>query len=229
MRLLVVEDDRHMLDILTTVLTEEKFEVISAENGTDAELFMDLQAFDLIILDLMLPEVDGMTLLRRLRKGGNGTPVLILTAKDAISSKVEGLDTGADDYLVKPFSTDELFARIRALLRRTRAFDSDMERVEYGRLSLSPEEYDAYCGDTPLQLTQKEYELLAYFVLNKEQILRREQIFSRVWGMFSEASETAVDLYVHYLRKKLAGNDCAEYIRTVRGVGYMLKADENHV
>ncbi|QYR22730.1 response regulator transcription factor [Paenibacillus sp. sptzw28] len=226
MRLLVAEDDKHLLSVLSTVLFDEEFDLDQAENGIDAKLMAEHNEYDAIILDIMLPEIDGISILRKLRANSDATPVLILTAKDSVESRVAGLDAGADDYLVKPFAIDELLARIRALLRRSKGLG--VSEIIYGDLLLSHHSYDGFCSGKALKLTPKEYELLAYFLQNKEQILRRDQIFNRVWGYYSEANETAVDLYVHYIRKKLAAFGCEEYIRTIRSVGYMLKAVDRH-
>ncbi len=228
MRFLIVEDDVHLLEAIASVLEDEQYEVDRAENGREGLLLAEHGIYDLIVLDIMLPEMDGISLIRKLRASGNSTPTLFLTAKDSVEARVNGLDAGADDYLVKPFAIDELLARIRALLRRSKGLTTEGE-LKYGAIAFPANEYDATCNGRPLGLTSKEYELLSYLVQNKEQILRREQIFNRIWGFDSEANETAVDLYIHYLRKKLSACGCEEFIRTVRGVGYMVKVSAEHV
>ncbi|SDC53196.1 DNA-binding response regulator, OmpR family, contains REC and winged-helix (wHTH) domain [Paenibacillus sp. UNCCL117] len=227
MRVLVVEDDKRLLDAIASVLEDEQYQVDCADNGREGLLLAGQGVYDLLILDIMLPAMDGISVIQELRKRGVRTPCLFLTAKDSVESRVRGLDAGADDYLVKPFAIDELLARLRALHRRK---GQEAEPVlAYGGLSLSAQDCEAVCGDKTIKLTAKEYDLLAFFIRHKEQIVKRDQVFARVWGMNSEANETAVDLYVHYLRKKLSACGCEHYIRTVRSVGYMLKAESVHV
>lgn len=228
MRILVVEDDRNLLEAIATVLEDEQYHVDKADNGRNGLLLAEKGIYDLLVLDIMLPDLDGISLIKQLRKKADVTPALFLTARDSVESRVQGLDAGADDYLVKPFAINELLARIRSLIRRSKGYASEGE-IQYGELNLPANEYEAYCKGQPLKLTLKEYELLSYLIQNQGQILKREQIFNRVWGFDSDANETAVDLYVHYLRKKLVPYGCDPYIHTIRGVGYMLKADESHV
>jgi two-component system, OmpR family, response regulator CiaR len=228
MKILVVEDDLNLLDAVAAVLEDEGFEVDRADTGTEGLLLAGKGIYDVLILDIMLPGEDGISIIQKVRKKNIYTPALFLTAKDSIESRVRGLQAGADDYLVKPFAIDELLARIHALIRRSKGFKSEGE-LRYGPIHIPPNEYEAYCGDKPLKLSSKEFELLSYLLQNKEQILRREQIFNRVWGFDSDANETAVDLYIHYLRKKLISFGCGHLIHTVRGVGYILKEGERHV
>jgi two-component system, OmpR family, response regulator CiaR len=228
LKLLVVEDDVNLLEAVCAVLEDEGFEVERTDNGTDGLLLAEQGFYDVLVLDIMLPGEDGLSIIQKLRRKNIYTPALFLTAKDSVEARVRGLQAGADDYLVKPFAIDELLARIHALIRRSKGFMAEGE-LRYGPLVMPPNEHEAYYGDKPLKLSSKEYDLLTYLIQNKEQILRREQIFNRVWGFDSDANETAVDLYIHYLRKKLMSFDCGHLIQTVRGVGYMLKADERHV
>jgi len=220
---LVVEDEQALLHSIAGVLREEGYQVDTAERGDDALLLAERGIYDLLVLDIMLPGMDGITVLKTLRAKGYSTPVLFLTAKDSIQSRVEGLDAGADDYLIKPFAVEELTARARALLRRNGKLAAEGELV-CGPISLRVHEYEGYIGDEPMKLTAKEFELLKYFLQNRGQILTREQIFDRVWGIHSEANYGVVDLYVHYLRKKLGSYE--NMIRTIRNVGYMLKKEE---
>ncbi|USG66892.1 response regulator transcription factor [Brevibacillus ruminantium] len=222
MRILAVEDERALLEAICGVLQEEGYQVDRAERGDEGYLLAERGIYDLLVLDIMMPGMDGVALVKKLRAKGQMTPVLLLTAKDSVESRVEGLDAGADDYLVKPFAVEELLARTRALLRRNGKYTTDGE-LSYGPISLRTNEHDAYVDVHPLKLTSKEYDLLQYFLHNREQILTRDQIFDRIWGIDSEANYGIVDLYVHYLRKKLADYDCDHYIRTVRNVGYILK------
>jgi len=221
MKLLVVEDDQPLLKTLIAILEEEFYEVDSAVDGDNGLFLAERSIYDLLIFDIMLPQKSGLLVVKELRIKEIHTPVLFLTAKDSVQDRVNGLDAGADDYLVKPFAVEELLARVRALLRRNRTGDED--EVGYGPISLRTSEHAAYVGGKSLKLTIKEYELLEYLLYNHEQILTREQIFDRIWGFDSEAAISMVDVYVHFLRKKLA--QCGKYIRTIRGVGYVFRRD----
>jgi DNA-binding response OmpR family regulator len=222
MRILVVEDDLPLRRIISTILKEDQYEVDQAENGEDGYFMASSTEYDLITLDIMLPKMDGFTLIRQLRSEGVQTPTLFLSAKDRIEDRVKGLDFGADDYIVKPFATEELLARVRSLLRR--AGKTGLEgKIAYGPILLDTNQHEGFIQQEVLKLTIKEYELLFYLIQNKEQILTRDQIFQRVWGIESETTDAIVELYIHYLRKKLAPFGYEQLIRTVRGVGYMLK------
>ena len=222
MRILVIEDDLPSRKIISTILEEEQYEVDQAENGEDGYFMASSYEYDLITLDIMLPKMDGFTLIRKLRSEGFQTPTLFLSAKDRIEDRVKGLDFGADDYIVKPFATEEFLARVRSLLRRTGKVGLE-GKMAYGPILLDMNQHEGYINQEVLKLTIKEYELLFYMIQNKEQILTRDQIFQRVWGIESETTDAIVDLYIHYLRKKLAPFGYDPFIRTVRGVGYMLK------
>jgi two-component system response regulator CiaR len=222
LRILVVEDDCPLLDAVATVLREENYQVDEADNGGDGLFLAQQRVHDLIVLDIMLPGIDGLSILSELREQGISVPILLLTAKDSVEDRVRGLDIGADDYLVKPFATPELLARIRVLLRRLSLGSPDGE-LQYGQLTVKCQLMEGYANGGTLKLTLKEYELMEYLLLNKEQILTKPQLLDRVWGIDSEAGLGVVDVYVHYLRKKLAPSGCDRYIHTIRGVGYMLK------
>jgi two-component system, OmpR family, response regulator CiaR len=222
MLILVVEDDLPLLKVIRTVLEDESFEVDAATTGNEGLMMAELGIHDLFIFDIMLPQMSGLTILKKLKAKSINTPTLFLTAKDSVESKVQGLNAGADDYLVKPFAVEELLARIRSLLRRVGKLEAEGQ-LRYGTITLSIHERDAYIGDSSLNLTTKEYELLQYLIQNREQILTREQIFNRVWGVDSDTGDSVVDLYIHYVRKKLSLHDCEQIIRTIRGAGYMLK------
>ena len=170
----------------------------------------------------MLPGMSGLDIVKRLRAQKQFTPILLLTARDSVENRVEGLNSGADDYLVKPFAVPELVARIRALLRRRTVIDND-DGLSFGGIKLDARVKDGFVGDDALNLTIKEYELLELLVINNGQILTREQIFDRIWGFESETTINIVDLYIHYLRKKLARFELDTLIKTVRGAGFMLK------
>lgn len=222
MRVLVVEDDLPLRRIIAKILEEEHYQVEQAENGEDGYLMASSNEYDLITLDIMLPQMDGFSVIRKLRSEGLQTPTLFLTAKDQIEDKVKGLDFGGDDYIVKPFATQEFLARVRSLLRRSGKMGME-GKMTYGPILLDTNQHEGFINHDVLKLTIKEYELLYYLIQNKEQILTRDQIFQRVWGIESETTDAIVDLYIHYLRKKLTPFDYDHLIRTVRGVGYMLK------
>lgn len=223
MRILVVEDDTMLREALVTVLQDEGYVVDETGLG-DEGLYMAEQAIhDLLILDIMLPGMNGLQIVKRLRAESAETPILLLTAKDGVGDRVAGLDAGADDYLVKPFAIPELLARVKALLRRKGSFHGTEEGMHYAGISLNPRRKDGFAGDQAMQLTIKEYELLEFLLVNSERILTREQIFDRIWGFESDTTIGIVDLYIHYLRKKLSAFGCDSLINTVRGVGYMLR------
>lgn len=222
LRILLVEDDQNLGDTVSTLLQEEGYLVDRALQGDEGLFLARQNIYDLLILDVMLPGMSGLAILKQLREEAIVTPILFLTARDSIQDKVCGLESGADDYLVKPFAFAELLARIKVLLRRQAGVKESS--LVYGSLSLDIKRKEAFMDSRPIGLTGKEYELLEFLILNKEQILVREQIFDRIWGFESEATQGIVDLYIHYLRKKLAPFGCDGLIHTIRGVGFMLKA-----
>jgi DNA-binding response OmpR family regulator len=222
MRVLIVEDDKSLLNAVATVFEEESYQVDRAEDGEDGLALAEQGIYDLMVLDIMLPGLTGIEILREMRKQGLTTPVLLLTARDSVEDRVKGLDAGADDYVTKPFAVQELLARARALLRRHGALSIDGD-ITYGRIVLRPKSHDGYVDNQPLKLTSKEFKLLEYLIVNREQILTREQIFDRVWGFDVDSNTSVVDVYMHYVRKKLAAHGCDHLVQTIRGVGYMLK------
>lgn len=222
MRVLVIEDDLPLRRIILKILEEEQYQVEQAKDGEEGYLMASLNDYDLITLDIMLPIMDGYTVMKKLRSVGCKTPTLFLTAKDRIEDKVHGLDLGADDYIVKPFATEELLARVRSILRRAGKIGIE-GKITYGPIRLDTSQHEGFIKGDALKLTIKEYELLYYLIQNKEQILTKDQLFQRVWGLESETTDAIVELYIHYLRKKLAPFNYDGLIRTVRGVGYMLK------
>lgn len=222
MKVLIVEDEIPLLEAVARLFREEGYAVDQASAGDEGLYYAETGIYDLLILDRMLPGMSGTKLLERLRTKSIQTPALMLTAKDSIEDRVEGLNAGADDYLVKPFAVPELLARARALLRRHQSCSVDGD-WKYHDILLSSKQGDGFYQHKPLQLTTKEYEMLEYLIRNKEQILTREQLFDRLWGLDSDAGLGIVDLYVHYLRKKLSAAGCEGFIQTVRGVGFMLR------
>ncbi|PFW96900.1 DNA-binding response regulator [Bacillus pseudomycoides] len=221
MRLLVVEDNAPLLESITQILCDE-FEVDTAMNGEDG-LFLALQnIYDVILLDVMLPVIDGFEVIQRIRNDKIETPVLFLTAKDSLEDRVKGLDFGGDDYLIKPFQAPELKARIRALLRRSSNLTTK-QTINYRGIELFGKDKDIQVGGEAIKLTLKQYELLEYLIQNSGKILMREQIFDRVWGFDSDTTVAIVEVYVHHLRKKLEPFGYQKDIQTVRGIGYMLK------
>jgi DNA-binding response OmpR family regulator len=222
LKILVVEDEDLLRDAIVTVLVAAGLDVDQTGDG-DEGLFLAEQAiYDLLVLDIMLPGIDGLDILKRLRAKEDDVPVLILTAKDRIEDRVIGLDTGADDYMVKPFAVSELLARVRALLRR-KGGETSQGMLSYKGIALDQKLKDGYYQSKELGLTVKEFELLEFLVLNRERILTKEQIFDRLWGLETETGLGIVDVYIHFLRKKLSVWGCERLICTVRGVGYMLK------
>lgn len=220
MKLLVVEDHLDLLEAIVEILSDE-FVVDSATDGEEG-LFLALQnIYDAIILDVMLPGIDGFEIVQRIRKEEIETPVLFLTAKDSLEDRVKGLDFGGDDYLVKPFQAPELKARIRALLRRSGGFTTK-QTIRYRGIELFGKEKDIIVDGHPVKVTAKQYELLEYLIHNKGMILTKEQIYDRVWGFDSDTTVAIVEVFIHQLRKKLEPFGYHTDIKTVRGVGYML-------
>lgn len=222
-RILIIEDDEEILRVLRRVLTYEGYIVDTAMTGMAGITLATEQAPDLVILDLMLPKMDGLEVCERLQKIGN-QPILMLTAKDALQDRVDGLDAGADDYMVKPFEIEELLARIRALLRRTVV--DRIKVLEFEDLSLDSASRKAYRGDREIVLTAKEYALMDLFLRHPRQVMTREAIFERVWDYDFGGESNVLDVYIRYLRQKLEENGEPRLIYTVRGVGYVLREPE---
>jgi two-component system, OmpR family, response regulator MprA len=216
-RILVVDDDRRLRDMLRRALEAEGFDVDTAEDGGRALAAISDRAFDLVVLDVLMPGVDGLGVARRLRQRGDPTPILMLTARDGIPDRVSGLDAGADDYLVKPFALDELTARVRALIRRASGEAGELLRL--ADLELDPRTREVRRGGRSIELTAKEFELLEFFLREPKLVHDRYRILEEVWGGEDVASNV-LEVYVGYLRRKLGD---PQLIHTVRGVGYALK------
>lgn len=221
MRILVVEDEAKMAGLIRRVLVAERHVVDVAPDGVTAIALTDGPAYDAIVLDRMLPDIDGLTVLRLLRTKGVVTPVLLLTALGSVEERIVGLDAGADDYLPKPFSFAELVARIRALGRRP-AGQAERHLVA-GDLELDELRHAVQVGDRSVDLSAREYALLGFLIRHAGQVVTRHQILDAVWGSEPDVYSNVVDLYIHYLRRKLRELDRADRLRTVRGVGYSLR------
>lgn len=221
MRILLVEDENDLRQIIKKRLIKEKYTVDDCQDGLEAEDYIDMTEYDGIILDGMLPGKDGLDILKEMRRKGNHTPVLMLTARDSVEDRVRGLDYGADDYLVKPFSFEELLARLRAVMRRKPVFVSEVLTVDDLQMNLHTKDVTR-SGET-IELSSKEYMLLEYLMQNKNIVLSREQIQERVWGYDFEGGSNVVDVYIRYLRKKIDHENEKKLIQTVRGVGYVIR------
>ena len=221
-RVLVVEDDQEIAQVLQRALRLEGYEVRLAGDGVAA--LDEVHAFlpDLLVLDLGLPRMDGIEVARRLRKDEDDTPILMLTARDALDSRVEGLDVGADDYLVKPFEREELLARLRALLRRRPP--RGMAPLRVGDLTLNPDTHEVHRGDRRMELTQREFELLEYLMRNERLVISRERLLEEVWGYDPMALTNTIDVFISNLRRKLEEGNEDRLLHTKRGAGYVLRA-----
>ena len=221
-RLLVIEDDRAVRQALERALSFDGYEVSSANDGSEGLAKVLDEQPDAIVLDVMMPHVDGLEVCRRLRARGDTTPILVLTARDTVGDRVAGLDAGADDYLVKPFALDELLARIRALLRRSAGSTTDVYRVADLEANVATREVTR--GGEPVTLTKTEFDLLALLMENAGRVLNRAVIYERIWGFDFETSSNSLDVYVGYLRRKTEPEGSPRLIHTVRGVGYVIRA-----
>ncbi|MDP2920559.1 MAG: response regulator transcription factor [Dehalococcoidia bacterium] len=226
MRILVVDDDPEILSLLRRGLAYEGYTVETAADGESALVKAREQEPDLVILDIMLPGIDGIEVSRRLRAASN-VPILLLTAKGTVADKVTGLESGADDYLVKPFAFDELLARVKALLRRREPREGEVLR--FADLTLNTGTHEVRRGNELIPLTAQEFSLLELFIRNPRQVLTRERIYERVWGYDFAGESNVIEVYIRYLRTKLEAGDRPRLIHTVRGVGYALKepVDDN--
>ena len=225
MRLLYAEDEEDLNKVVTKKLTEEGFSVDSCFDGREAIDNVQFTEYDAAILDIMMPHADGFAVLKELRKLKKNTPVLFLTARDSIEDRVTGLDSGANDYLVKPFSFEELLARIRVLTREKHGLTENI--LSIADLSLNLSSHTVTRGGTEINLTSKEYQLLEYLLYNKEKVLSREKIENHIWNYDYEGGTNVIDVFIRYLRKKIDDGFPTKLIHTVRGAGYVIREENN--
>ena len=224
MRILVVEDEKDLNNIITKHLKKNNFSVDSVFNGEEALEYLDYGTYDLIVLDIMLPKVNGYEVVKKLRENKNETAVLMLTARDSIEDKIKGLDLGADDYLIKPFDFGELLARIRALVRRK--YGNTSNTLEIDDLCIDIAKKTVVRGGKNIELTGKEYEVLEYLIQNKGHVLSRDKIRDSVWDYGYEGESNIIDVLIKNIRKKIDIGNSKPLIHTKRGLGYVLKEDE---
>ncbi|MCO6465519.1 MAG: response regulator transcription factor [Bradyrhizobiaceae bacterium] len=224
MRILVVEDERKVASFIKRGLEEERYTVETAPDGDEGLRLAQNNVFDAIVLDVMLPKLDGYSVLRQLRAAGNATPVLMLTARGTTEDRVQGLDLGADDYLSKPFHFEELAARLRSILRRSTP--EKTTKLVCGELTLDMVTHMAYRDGKEIELTTKEYALLEFLMRNKERILSRSMITQHVWKHNFDPESNIIDVYIKRLRQKIERPDKPQMVQSIRGVGYRLKEEE---
>ncbi|MEW5798183.1 MAG: response regulator transcription factor [Bacteroidota bacterium] len=222
-KILIVEDEKKISALIRKGLEEEKYSVEEAVDGEKGEQLILRNRYDLIILDIMMPKKDGLEVLTSLRKQGNETPVLMLTAKSTVDDRVRGLDYGADDYLIKPFAITELLARVRSLLRRKKGAEKSATMLTIGDLTLDLVSHKAVRGGKMIDLTSKEFALLEYFIRNRNKTLNRSTITEHIWNYSFDTGTNIIDVYINHLRTKIDGGFSKKLIHTVRGVGYVMK------
>ena len=221
---LIIDDDKKLLKMLKRTLEYENLNVITALNGLEALPLVSSEEPDLIIVDWMMPKMNGLQFVQKLREDENESMILMLTARDAVDNRVEGLESGADDYLVKPFAPLELVARVHAMLRRVEARPEN-KSVSFAGISLDPVSHQAYNGENLLNLTVTEFNLLHMLLRHPRQVLQRRQILTEVWGYDFDGNDNVLEIYIGYLRKKLESSGQPRMIHTVRGVGYVLREE----
>lgn len=224
MRILVVEDEKKVANFIKIGLTEEGYAVDVAHDGIEGEYLASVTDYDVIVLDLLLPKKGGMDVLKTIREKGVKTPVLLLTALDAVENRVKGLDSGADDYLTKPFSYDEFLARVRALLRRK---GHGISELKFSDLTLDQATRKAYRGGKEIELTTKEYSLLEYFLRNPNKVITRTLIAEHIWNYDFDTQTNVIDVYINHLRNKIDKGFSKKLIHTIRGMGYVLKEEKS--
>ena len=226
MRLLVVEDEKKLNDLITKKLEKEYYGVDSCFDGEEAVRYVEGTEYDAIILDIMLPKLDGFEVIKRIRAKKNKVPILLLTARDNIDDKVKGLDYGADDYLVKPFIFEELMARIRVLLRRNSGNADNV--ITVANLKVDLDAKTVFRDSVLIKLSGREYSILEYLIRNKGKILPRERIEDHIWNYEYEGGTNVIDVYIRYLRKKIDDSYTPKLIHTIRGLGYVLRVDNEN-
>ncbi|MFC2542767.1 MAG: response regulator transcription factor [Leptotrichia hofstadii] len=226
MRLLVVEDEKKLNELITKKLKKEYYGVDSCFDGEEAIRYVEGTEYDAVILDIMLPKLDGFEVIKRIRAKKNKVPILLLTARDNIDDKVKGLDYGADDYLVKPFIFEELMARIRVLLRRNSGNADNV--VTIANLKVDLDAKTVFRDDLLIKLSGREYSILEYLIRNKGKILSRERIEDHIWNYDYEGGTNVIDVYIRYLRKKIDDSYTPKLIHTIRGLGYVLRVDNEN-
>ena len=224
MRLLVAEDEKDMNRLITRALEKEGYGVDSCFDGEEAMDYLESAEYDGVILDIMMPKMDGHQVLKKLRARGSDLPVLFLTARDSIADRVAGLDLGADDYLIKPFDFDELLARVRAMMRKRSGHKTSV--ITIGDLKIDTGSHEVTRGDRSIELSSREYSILEYMAMHPGQVLSREQSETHVWNFDYSGGSNVVDVYISYLRKKIDGKENVKLIRTVWGTGWMIKEGE---
>lgn len=224
MRILIAEDEKSLNRVLVKELQANHYTVDSCRNGEEAWEYLTGTAYDAVILDIMMPKMDGLTLLKKIRDSSNRVPVLLLTARDSVEDRVKGLDTGADDYLSKPFSIEELTARIRVMLRRKS--DSATNCFTIANLTVDCDTRKVFRGEAQIALSSKEFAILEYMIRNQDIVLTRDQIERHIWNYEYEGGTNVVDVYIRYLRKKLDEGYEPKLIQTIRGTGYVLRVGQ---
>ncbi|WP_204695737.1 response regulator transcription factor [Geomicrobium sediminis] len=223
-KILIAEDDLKISRLLVLELEYEGYKTTVCHDGVEAVQAVEQNRFDLLLLDVMLPKLSGLEILRRFRKNDRTTPVIMLTAKADVTDKVSGLDSGANDYITKPFENEELLARIRVQLRKSKQEDTESESMlTLADVVVYPERHEVYRNDQLIELTAKEFRLLVYLLENQGHVLTRDQLLQHVWGYDYIGDTNVTDVYIRYLRKKIDHNASASLIHTVRGVGYVMK------
>lgn len=220
MKILLVDDERQLVDALSVILKQNKYSVDTAYNGEDGLDCALSGIYDLIILDIMMPKIDGLNVLKEIRRNKIDVPVLMLSAKSEINDKIEGLNLGADDYITKPFSTDELLARVKALLRRKEKFTG--ENLTYADITLSRDTFELSCGDKKIALGKKEFQILEMLILNDGKSIEKDKFIEKIWGYDNDAEYNTIEVYISFLRKKFNAVGAKTEIKSLRGIGYML-------
>ncbi|WP_068676153.1 response regulator transcription factor [Oceanobacillus sp. Castelsardo] len=222
-KILIVEDEQKISRALQLELEYENYETEVANNGKDALLLMEANEWDLVLLDIMIPELSGLEVLRRIRRTDDETPIILLTARDEVHDKVSGLDLGANDYITKPFQIEELLARIRVHLRKPKVKKETGNKLTIGDLVVNLQSREVKRSEKNIELTPREFDLLVYLLKNKNIVLTRDQLIEQVWGYDYYGETNVVDVYIRYLRQKIDKGYDISYIQTVRGVGYTIK------